>query len=57
MDPRQAAHAARLLGISAVIPMHYGTFPILAGTPEELTAALDGSGIEVIGLEIGVPAR
>jgi L-ascorbate metabolism protein UlaG (beta-lactamase superfamily) len=57
MDPRQAAHAARLLGVSAVIPMHYGTFPILAGTPDELTAALDGSGIEVIGLEIGVPAR
>jgi len=48
MGPREAARAARMLGLEAVIPIHYGTFPILAGTPEELRAELEGSGIEVI---------
>lgn len=36
MDPRQAAHAARLLGVTDVIGMHWGTFPVLAGTPEQV---------------------
>lgn len=40
MDPEAAATAARLLKVRTVIPMHYGTFPQLKGTPEELTAAL-----------------
>lgn len=57
MDPAQAAYAAGLLGVSAVVPMHYGTFPILAGTPDELEAALAGSGVEVADLAIGEPAR
>jgi len=55
MDPPQAAYAARMLGVSAVVPMHYGTFPILAGTPSELSDALEGSGIEMAGLTIGEP--
>jgi len=48
MSPREAAYAARLLGVRAVIPMHFGTFPILRGTPEELkrlTADLKGFGV------------
>ncbi|MCJ7726000.1 MAG: MBL fold metallo-hydrolase, partial [Acidimicrobiia bacterium] len=57
MDPRQAAHAAGLLGVSTVIPRHYGTFPILAGTPAQLEEALRGSGIEMIGMKIGSPLR
>ncbi len=39
MSPFEAAHAARLLGVRHVVPMHYGTspFPVpLPGTPEEL---------------------
>ena len=28
-----------------VLPMHYGTFPILAGTPDELRAALQRRGL------------
>ncbi len=36
MDPRSAAKAAHLLGVETVIPMHFGTFPILAGRPEQL---------------------
>ena len=34
MDPREAAYASRLLRPQYVIPMHYGTFPVLTGTPE-----------------------
>jgi L-ascorbate metabolism protein UlaG (beta-lactamase superfamily) len=35
MDPREATYAAKLLGSKYIIPMHYGTFPVLTGTPEE----------------------
>ncbi len=35
MSPFEAAHAARLLGVRNVVPIHYGTFPFLPGTPEE----------------------
>jgi L-ascorbate metabolism protein UlaG (beta-lactamase superfamily) len=35
MSPLEAAHAARLLGVEHVVPIHYGTFPFLPGTPEE----------------------
>lgn len=40
MDPAQAALAARWLGVKEVVPMHYGTFPVLAGKPGALKAAL-----------------
>ena len=36
MDPREAAVALELLGVDRCVPCHYGTFPILRGTPEEL---------------------
>jgi L-ascorbate metabolism protein UlaG (beta-lactamase superfamily) len=36
MGPREAAYAIKLLGVKDVIPMHYATFPMLTGTPEEL---------------------
>jgi L-ascorbate metabolism protein UlaG (beta-lactamase superfamily) len=35
MSPFEAAHAARLLGVRHVVPIHYQTFPFLPGTPEE----------------------
>ncbi len=35
MSPYEAAHAARLLGVRHVVPIHYGTFPFVPGTPEE----------------------
>ena len=53
MGPREAAKAARLLGVGAVVPMHYATFPPLAGRPEALRDALAGSGVEVVALEPG----
>ena len=36
MDPREAGVACELLGVNRVVPCHYGTFPLLAGTPDEL---------------------
>jgi len=35
MDPREATYASKLLGSKYVIPIHYGTFPVLTGTVEE----------------------
>jgi L-ascorbate metabolism protein UlaG (beta-lactamase superfamily) len=34
MDPREAAVALELLGTGRCIPCHYGTFPLLTGTPD-----------------------
>jgi L-ascorbate metabolism protein UlaG (beta-lactamase superfamily) len=36
MDPREGAVALELLGVSRCVPSHYGTFPLLTGTPDEL---------------------
>jgi L-ascorbate metabolism protein UlaG (beta-lactamase superfamily) len=45
MGPREAALAAGLLGVEDVVPIHYGTFPILTGTPAELRFELDARGL------------
>ena len=47
MGPREAALAARLLEPKVILPIHFGTFPPLAGTPQQL-AALVGSGVQVV---------
>jgi L-ascorbate metabolism protein UlaG (beta-lactamase superfamily) len=36
MGPKEAALAIELLGNPKVVPCHYGTFPVLTGTPDEL---------------------
>jgi L-ascorbate metabolism protein UlaG (beta-lactamase superfamily) len=36
MGPREAAVALELLGTKRCVPCHYGTFPLLTGTPDEL---------------------
>ena len=38
MGPSDAARALALIGAEAAVPVHYGTFPILAGTPAQLAA-------------------
>jgi L-ascorbate metabolism protein UlaG (beta-lactamase superfamily) len=45
MGPREAALAVGLLGVSHVMPIHYGTFPLLAGTPDQLRTELAASGL------------
>jgi L-ascorbate metabolism protein UlaG (beta-lactamase superfamily) len=56
MNPREAALACKLLRPKWVIPMHYATFPVLTGTPEELRELVKGEGIEVIALKPGETA-
>jgi L-ascorbate metabolism protein UlaG (beta-lactamase superfamily) len=45
MDPSAAARAVGLLGCATVVPIHYGTFPVLAGTPDDLRAELEHLGL------------
>jgi L-ascorbate metabolism protein UlaG (beta-lactamase superfamily) len=45
MGPDQAARACRYLGVRRVIPIHWGTFPLLTGTPESLGSHLESLGI------------
>jgi L-ascorbate metabolism protein UlaG (beta-lactamase superfamily) len=55
MDPQQAARACRYLGARKVIPVHWGTFPALSGTPQMLIKALEDLGVtcEVVTLQPG----
>jgi L-ascorbate metabolism protein UlaG (beta-lactamase superfamily) len=55
MGPHEAAYAARYVGAKKVIPMHYGTFPVLTGRPEHLKGHIGKDGIEVWTLERGKP--
>ena len=55
MGPEHAARAAGFLGVDAILPIHWGTFPLLAGNPDELRAALGTVPIEVLEAEVGVP--
>ena len=45
MDPPAAARAVELLGCATVVPIHYGTFPLLAGTPDQLREELEHLGL------------
>ncbi|HTZ58715.1 MAG TPA: metal-dependent hydrolase [Acidobacteriaceae bacterium] len=53
MGPEEAAYAGRLLKVKEIIPMHYGTFPLLKGTPQQLEQQLSGSGIKVLPIKQG----
>jgi L-ascorbate metabolism protein UlaG (beta-lactamase superfamily) len=57
MSPREAALACRLLRARRVIPMHFGTFPPLTGTPAELRALVQGLEVEVWELRPGQPVE
>jgi L-ascorbate metabolism protein UlaG (beta-lactamase superfamily) len=48
MDPREAAVACELLGVKRVVPSHYGTFPLLAGSPDELKRLTPGVEVHAI---------
>jgi L-ascorbate metabolism protein UlaG (beta-lactamase superfamily) len=51
MGIKEAAYACRLLKAGAVIPMHFGTFPVLTGTPEQLQALAPEA--EIVSLKPG----
>ena len=55
MDPRGAAAAVELLGVTTVVPIHYGTFPILAGTPDQLRLELAARGLASVQVLAPVP--
>ena len=57
MGPDTAAMAAKWLSVKQVVPMHYGTFPLLTGTPYQLEQHLKGTGIEVLKLQPGETAQ
>ena len=57
MDPAAAALAVELLGVSDVAPMHYGTFPLLAGTPDQLRAALAERGLDKVAVHDTTPGN
>jgi L-ascorbate metabolism protein UlaG (beta-lactamase superfamily) len=41
MGPKEASLAVELLGVKRVVPCHWGTFPALTGTPDQLEVAAD----------------
>ncbi len=54
MSPVEASKAVRLTGIKRIVPMHFGTFPVLSGTPDELarlTADIDG--LQILAMKPG----
>jgi L-ascorbate metabolism protein UlaG (beta-lactamase superfamily) len=53
MSPKEAAYACRLMRPKVVIPMHFGTFPMLTGTPSELKKLVADMGVEVLDLKPG----
>ena len=52
MSPREAAYACKLLKPKTVIPMHFGTFPLLTGRPGDLQKLAPD--VEVVELKPGV---
>jgi L-ascorbate metabolism protein UlaG (beta-lactamase superfamily) len=57
MDPAAAAMACGMLGVRQVVPMHWGTFPLLTGTPAALKEHLRGTGVDVLELKPGETAE
>lgn len=55
MGPELAARACEYLEVRQVIPIHWGTFPLLTGTPARFEQALDERGVacQVVHLEPG----
>lgn len=57
MDPTAAAIAVEYLGVGHVMPIHYGTFPLLAGTPDELRANLEARGLGAVRVHAPQPGE
>ncbi len=57
MDPAAAARACEFLGVRQVVPMHWGTFPMLTGRPADLRALVETRGVQVLELKPGETAE
>ncbi len=59
MGPQEAAMAAKLLNVKRVVPIHFGTFPGLTGTPEQVSVHLkkDSPDTQLWTLEAGKPVE
>jgi len=57
MDPRAAALAVEFLKVGHVLPIHYGTFPVLAGTPDQLREELRARGLEQVQVHAPQPGE
>ncbi len=55
MDPRQAAYACKLIGCKSVIPMHWGSFPVLEKSTHRFEEEIKSMGLDtrVISLNPG----
>ena len=53
MGPKDAARAVEFLGAKRVVPIHYGTFPVLVGDPKEFSRLAKDKGAEVHVLQPG----
>ena len=54
MDPKEAAYAVEnLIEPKRVIPIHYGTYPVINRSPEEFVAALGDAPVEVLVMQPG----
>jgi len=56
MGPADAARACAMLGVRQVVPMHYGTFPALSGSPDDLKRLVEPRGVDVLVLTPGETA-
>jgi L-ascorbate metabolism protein UlaG (beta-lactamase superfamily) len=56
MGPAAAAKACAMLGVRQVVPMHYGTFPVLTGSPDDLKRLVEPTGVDVLVLKPGETA-
>jgi L-ascorbate metabolism protein UlaG (beta-lactamase superfamily) len=58
MDPEHAAYAlSELIRPKQVIPIHYGTYPVINRTPAELKAALGNAPITILDVKPGEAVR
>jgi L-ascorbate metabolism protein UlaG (beta-lactamase superfamily) len=52
MGPREAGVALELLGAKRCVPCHWGTFPALTGTPDQLRESAP-AGVEIVDVQPG----
>lgn len=53
MGPKAAALAAKYLGVKQILPLHFGTFPPLTGTPDQLEKHLNNPNVKVHKIQPG----